>query len=50
VLAHRKKYDEGVLSVASMDKLPIIATGIRYILLLIIFVGGADSLVKILHE
>lgn len=35
---HRKKYDEGVLCLAASDTLPLIAT------------GGADSLIKIMHE
>lgn len=37
-IAHRRKFDEGVLALASSDKYTIIAS------------GGADSLIKIMHE
>jgi striatin 1/3/4 len=37
-VAHRRKYDEGVLALAASDKFPLIAS------------GGADSLIKIMHE
>lgn len=48
-VAHRRKYDEGVLSLAASDKFPLIASGknnhsTNFCL------GGADSLVKIMHE
>ena len=47
VPAHRRKYDEGVLSLASCDKYPLIASGKLFFLC---DLGGADSIVKILHE
>ena len=37
-IAHRRKYDEGILTLASSDRYPIIAS------------GGTDSLIKIMHE
>ena len=37
-IAHRKKYGEGILALVSSDRYPIIAS------------GGADSLIKIMHE
>lgn len=50
VIAHRRKYDEGVLALAACDKYPIIASGIFIIYNLIVLIGGADSLIKIMHE
>jgi len=38
VPAHRRKFDEGVLALASSDKYPLIVS------------GGADSIIKVLHE
>lgn len=37
-VAHRRKYDEGVLSLAQSPNLSLLAS------------GGADSLIKIMHE
>jgi hypothetical protein len=36
--AHRRKYDEGVLSITACDKWPLIIS------------GGADSIIKIMQE
>ena len=37
-IAHRRKFDEGVLTLAASHKYPIMAS------------GGADSLIKVMHE
>lgn len=38
VAAHRRKFDEGLLTMAGSDRYPLLAT------------GGGDSLIKIMHE